>query len=387
MSLINDMLTDLESRRANDLKRHGLKDEVRPLPRLDRSDGGRGWLVLAAVVVVLAIAAYYWWSARPASQPQAPLPAPAPAPVAATEIHTPVLAAPMLTAAGELDLRSATALAVVPPEAGSAPPALVPTTSTSLPVATTTTVASTSTTTQAARPQPAVSAAVLASSPAASASTSSAPAPASAKLPPKVAAESSGIDKRTVFASPRERLETEVRNAVQLANAGRSAEAAEQLRDILRQEPGLSAARQALLRILLELRRGDEMMAVLTEGLDTQPSQTGWAVSLARLWVERGDYTAAQRILARSYPHATANPEYLGFFAHVQYKQNNHREAAVLYQAAARQAPDEGRWWLGLGVALEADGRASEAREAYRRALATGSLNADLSALAEQKLR
>lgn len=362
MSLINDMLNDLEARRANDLKRQGLQGEVRPLPRLKEE---RVWpfrvLIGALCMGGFATLAYFYWPLSPvspstvATQAAAPVVAPTiPPPLAAqapaVEVQAPVVDPRSLALPGEmLGMRTATELAKVPVEATSTTLVTV----TTIRIATTTTI-------------PAL--------------RGIAPAPKTGEAPP-------AIDKRVVFASPRERFEVEVRNATQSAAAGKVGEAVEQLRDILRQDPGFSLARQALLRILLEQRRVDEMIGVLSEGLDLQPAQTGWAVSLARLWIERGDYVAAQRILARSYPHATANAEYLGFFAHVQYKQNHPREAAELYQAAARVAPGEGRWWLGLGVALEADGRMAEARDAYRRALATNSLNPDLSALAEQKLR
>lgn len=355
MSLINDMLNDLEARRANDLKRPGLQGEVRPLPRAGEESRWPLRLALGALGVVgLGTALYLYWPATGGVSPAKPQPVaampPAPAPPA-VEVQAPVVDPRSLSLPGEmLGMRTATELANVPTE----------------PI-TTTTLATISTTRGA--------------------STTTQPPPRAAAPIGKVVEPTPAIDKRTVFSTPRERYEVEVRNATQAAASGKVNEGIEQLREILRQDAAFSLARQALLRILLEQRRGDEMMAVLAEGLDLQPAQSGWAVSLARLWVERGDYVAAQRILARSYPHATTNAEYLGFFAHVQYKQNHPREAAELYQAAARVAPGEGRWWLGLGVALEADGRAAEARDAYRRALASNSLNPDLAAIAEQKLR
>jgi len=54
---------------------------------------------------------------------------------------------------------------------------------------------------------------------------------------------------------------------------------------------------------------------------------------------------------------------------------------------ATRLAPNEGRWWLGLGLALEADGRSGEAKDALKRGLATGTLSPELVAVAEQHLR
>jgi len=63
------------------------------------------------------------------------------------------------------------------------------------------------------------------------------------------------------------------------------------------------------------------------------------------------------------------------------------RLAAQDYQAAARQQPSNGLWWLGLGVALEADGRREDARQVYARAQALGLDRGELGAYLEQKLR
>lgn len=52
MSLVNDMLRDLEARRAGDLGAPSLQREVRALPS-ERKAAGRG----VAVVLVLAVAA------------------------------------------------------------------------------------------------------------------------------------------------------------------------------------------------------------------------------------------------------------------------------------------------------------------------------------------
>jgi MSHA biogenesis protein MshN len=44
-------------------------------------------------------------------------------------------------------------------------------------------------------------------------------------------------------------------------------------------------------------------------------------------------------------------------------------------------------WWLGLGMSLQATNRPAAAQEAYRQARATGTLQPDLAALAEQRLK
>jgi MSHA biogenesis protein MshN len=57
------------------------------------------------------------------------------------------------------------------------------------------------------------------------------------------------------------------------------------------------------------------------------------------------------------------------------------------YQAATRLAPNEGRWWAGLGIALDAAGKSADAREAYQKARSLPGLPADLAHYVEQRLR
>lgn len=128
-------------------------------------------------------------------------------------------------------------------------------------------------------------------------------------------------------------------------------------------------------------------MAVLQAGLNEQPGQSAWAMALARLQLEAGDLAAADRTLARSQPYAEGSAEYAGFQGHLKSRLGAHPMAVGHYQRATRLAPGEGRWWLGLGLALEADGQLPAAKEAFRRSRETGSLSPDLAAIADQHLR
>jgi MSHA biogenesis protein MshN len=195
------------------------------------------------------------------------------------------------------------------------------------------------------------------------------------------------IDKSPVLATPRDRADAEFRKAENAVAAGRSSEATEFLRAALKIDSGHVQARQTLLRQLLDQRKLEEAMAVLVEGLELQPAQTGWAMSLARLQLEQGDLAAADRTLAHSQAYAEANADYAGFQGHLKSRLNAHRQAAAHYLRATRLSPREGRWWLGLGLALEADGKNAESKDALRRALATTSLSPELAAVADQHLR
>ncbi|MBL8412817.1 MAG: tetratricopeptide repeat protein [Propionivibrio sp.] len=204
---------------------------------------------------------------------------------------------------------------------------------------------------------------------------------------PPTAATNPMIERTDAPGSSRERAETEYRKAIAAVNQGRIGEAVDGLHNALRQEPLHIASRQLLVKLLLEAKRTDEAAQVLQEGLQGQPAQIGWAMSLARLQVDRKDFTGAWQTLNYSLPAAGSNADYQGFMAHVLHRLGRHKEAAEHYQAATRLSPGDGRWWLGLGLALEEEGRVSEAREAFLRARQSGNLGTELSALVEQKLR
>lgn len=377
MSLINDVLRDLEARRADDLKRQNLQGEIRPLPPL-APPAPRWRLALAATVVLTIVGGgagwwYYGGPANPAVQTPAPAKAPAvpSAPVVAEAAPSPQ----PLIAAEKYELQPALSLSA-PPEAPPAPVTVAP----KAPAPASATAAA------PAVPPPANPPVVTKALTAPAELPKASPPPEKPRAAP-VEADKGRIEMKAVLATPRDRADAEYRSAQAHGAAGRTNESVEALRLALKHDPAYGAARQALVKQLLELRRIDDASAVLAEGLELQPAQVGWAMSLARLQVERGDLGAAQRTLSRSAAHAGGNADYAGFYGHVQYRLGHHRDAIALYQSAARLAPADGRWWFGLGVALEGDGRGGEAKDAYRRALATGTLNADLSALAEQKLR
>jgi MSHA biogenesis protein MshN len=161
------------------------------------------------------------------------------------------------------------------------------------------------------------------------------------------------VDKTVSEPDPRIQAEADVRSARELLAQGKRAEAEQYLK-------------QALARM---------------------PSQTEAAMTLARLQVDRGDLGGAWDTLQRSLPFAQQQATYHAFCGTVLQRLNRSREAVDHYQAALRLNPAEGRWWVGLGIALEGTGKAVEAREAFQRGRAAGNLPPEMAAFAEQKSR
>src|SRR5574343_116723 len=363
MSLINYMQRNIEAKRPDDLARQDLQREIRPLPPMPRRTTGH-WLLLLGMLGLMAGAAAWYQGLLPAALPDLPgMPSTAPSAKQAT---------PAIVAAPVQPSPAAPSVVSAAPEATVATPAN-PVVEDSLRMAD-----------QLAQAPQAQAPVLAVPDPQAPVARTSPPAAVAPVATGNVAAK---IEKNSVPATPRDRADVEFHKAEQALAAGRSGEALESLRAALKLVPGYAAVRQRLLRQLVDARRTDEAMAVLQEGLALQPAQTGWAMSLARLQLEQGDAAAADKTLSRSQGYAEGNADYAGFQGHLKTKLGATRPAITHYQRATSLAPGDGRWWLGLGLALETDGRAAEARDALRRALMTGNLAPELAAVAEQHLR
>lgn len=187
--------------------------------------------------------------------------------------------------------------------------------------------------------------------------------------------------------SPQQQAENEFRRAVGLMQQGRVTEAMEGYARVLSIEPGHEAARQAMVGLLIESKQMGEAERHLKEALKVNPKQAGFAMMLSRIQVERGDLGPAIETLEKALPYGQNYPDYRAFLAALLQRQSRHQEAIGHYQAAVRASPASGVWLMGLGISLEAENRSAEAQDAFRRARDSNSLNPELRAFVEQRLR
>lgn len=109
----------------------------------------------------------------------------------------------------------------------------------------------------------------------------------------------------------------------------------------------------------------DDQIRPLEIVVERDLSRIAAAKRLARLHAESRDWDAAWRVLERSAPHAGKDAEYQGFSGTVLRQLRRPAEAADAYRRAIALQPQEGRWWVGLGLALEDAGRRQEAKQAF----------------------
>jgi len=169
--------------------------------------------------------------------------------------------------------------------------------------------------------------------------------------------------------------------------AGNAAEGEDRLRAALVIDPLNNKVRQALLGVYVESNRREDAERLLEDSLRVDRKHPGFAMALARLQLERGANGEALVTLQRSLPYGETSAGYQAMLANALARVGRNKEAAERYEAAARLAPRDPLWLMGLGVTLRADNRPEEARTAFRRARELGGLNPQLASFVDQQLR
>ena len=172
--------------------------------------------------------------------------------------------------------------------------------------------------------------------------------------------------------------------AVDATNAGHPQVAIERALEALQHAPLHRAARQLAAVLLHAQGATPRAVAMLNEGLAIDPEHAAAALLLARLQLEQGAPDVALAVLDRS---QLRNADAEGLRAGILAQQGDFKRSLVAYESALRQQPGNATWWLGLGVALESEGRAAQARQSYAKAQALGLDRDELTSFVEQRLR
>jgi len=187
--------------------------------------------------------------------------------------------------------------------------------------------------------------------------------------------------------SLRQQAEAEFHKATVYMQQGRNVEAQAGLEAALRMDAGLDAARHSLVSLLLESKRNTGAEQVLQDGLKISPANSGYAMLLARLQVQRNEVDQALITLALTLPYAAQQADYQAFYAALLQRRARHKEAVERYQVALKASPNSGVWLMGCGISLQALGKNDEAKETFLRALSSKTLSAELQAFVQQKIK
>lgn len=373
MSLINKMLKDLETRHNSPLARPVSRPVYQDLHAVSEAGLPRPILpIVAMTVLVLASAAglvFWLLASTPAPidntrQTLVPTPVPetlSPQPVMVEQPEavapaTPVTSEPVGVAATELPATAQTQTTVEPEPVDNTP-------------------------VKAVAPGPVVR------PPAVTAAKRPAqhPAPVAVPVPTESAATGVSIEKKDIPLTAEHLAENAYRAAAQQLQQRHLTEAETGLRNALASNPRHVAARELLAGLLLlEPVRLEQARELLEQGLAAVPGQPRFITLLARIYVEQNTEPKAIALLEQ-HRHTKTEPDNLALLATLYQRAARHDEAITAYKDALTLRPQEGKWWVGLGISQEARQNWNEARYAYEQ-VRVSHIEPRLAQYAEQRL-
>jgi MSHA biogenesis protein MshN len=102
--------------------------------------------------------------------------------------------------------------------------------------------------------------------------------------------------------------------------------------------------------------------------------------------LHEGDLKNAELLLG-GLESDSENIEQLGLMASLRQRQGRYGDALHLYERAVNMQPEQSRWWVGLGICLEAQQRRADALLSYRRALVLGGQGETVRAWLQTRLQ
>ncbi|MGL4249502.1 MAG: tetratricopeptide repeat protein [Aeromonas sp.] len=190
----------------------------------------------------------------------------------------------------------------------------------------------------------------------------------------------------TVELSARELAALAERKATTAMARGDIRDAQDNFYDVLAHDPYNKGAREQLAGLLYGESRLSEARQLLEEGIRLDPEQADFRLLLARLAMSEGQQQQALDWLSGYQPDFASNLDYYATWAGLNQELGQNAEAASLYVKLLHQQPDQGRWWLGLGVAEDGQGHTQQALDAYRNAMLHGNLGEASTSWLEQRI-
>lgn len=381
MSLINQMLKDLEKRRATSINPDGsvLQGVSWPGWREHQSRHGMTVILILLLCVAIGAAGFMWYQSRQSSSLTAMAPMMAVETAAAQKVDRPLP-------------RQAVSPAVVANR-----PTVNPSAQVVADVQTTTAAQSVAVgeihgagqLTTVASIAPVVTSApeVLVT-----ADTRSVESSATGQTIPEPDTEEDKNSQSIVTKIPRplsseQQAEAQYQRALRYYRANQYSLAEPELRKTLALDVGHVAARELLVAMLIRAGRYPGADTLLAEGLEIFPQQVSFIQLKARMLMQQGNITAAIQLLAQNDPAIDAEPAYHALRAALYQRSGQHEHAVEIYVNLVKLYNDTPAWWIGLAISQEALGQIKPALESYRHAAASKGLSNSLHAYVSDKIR
>lgn len=186
--------------------------------------------------------------------------------------------------------------------------------------------------------------------------------------------------------TPTQLAQKQLTMATDAEKQGNWSKAIEHYGKALNLDPSLPEARKQLAALYYGQGQLHNAAQVLQQGWLLYPQEFELALLLARVQQAMGNTDLALTSLANiPDSHVLARQKWLAQSDLAQ-KQGQFALAEQAYRQLLQQEPQQAKWWMGLGYALDSQQQFVQASQAYRSALSHPGLSTQASAFIEQRL-
>jgi Flp pilus assembly protein TadD len=137
------------------------------------------------------------------------------------------------------------------------------------------------------------------------------------------------------------------------------------------------------------LMNAGELLAaynLVESGLGLAPNHPGFKKVKARILIADGQIPEAVEILTRRAPSIEDDLEYHEILATAQLASRDYRGALISYSSLVQQDQKQGKWWYGYAASQDSLGNSNAARQAYNRAVQQPNLSPNLRRRSQERL-
>jgi MSHA biogenesis protein MshN len=194
------------------------------------------------------------------------------------------------------------------------------------------------------------------------------------------------FERSVVPLRPEQKAELAYQNGYEQLKSRQYRKAEHSLRRALAIEQEHIKARELLSGLYIKQGRWVEASELLKQGVTYSPRHLTFAKLYARALMQLNRDQQAISVLKQHAPAIKNDPNYFAMLAALYQRQGQHQDAADEYARLVTINPQNGVWWVGLGISLEALGRTRDAVRAYGHARKTGNLHAEVAKFTNNRL-
>ena len=184
-----------------------------------------------------------------------------------------------------------------------------------------------------------------------------------------------------------EQLDTiAVQEALRLISNGNTEEANETLEQFIASNRYAHQSRETYAKLLMSRGSLEEANTLINAGIALTPNHSGFKKVKARLLMRVGEIGEAVSLLMSRAPDMAQDSEYYDLLASAQLMSRDFSGAVISYRSLVQHDQTQGKWWFGFAAAHDQLGNSEEARQAYSQAIQYSNLSANLRRRSQERL-